>query len=157
MMITKKQFISIMDKLKKQHDYDRNFTRLMGEAFPDTHPPIYDNSKVMDAAIESLKLHFEGDDTIEWWIYETNFGKKDMYILYHGKKLYFRTSGSLYDYLSGVLVDEMRLQGLIDKIKAGGKPTLTGFVLTSEIVEELTPYIQDKDFLKSLISRVPKK
>jgi len=156
-MITKKQFISIMDKLKKQHDYDRNFTRLMGEAFPDTHPPIYDNSKVMDAAIESLKLHFEGDDTIEWWIYETNFGKKDMYILYHGKKLYFRTSGSLYDYLSGVLVDEMRLQGLIDKIKAGGKPTLTGFVLTSEIVEELTPYVQDKDFLKSLISRVHKK
>lgn len=157
MMITKKQFISIMDKLKKQHDYDRNFTRLMGKAFPDTHPPIYDNSKVMDAAIESLKLHFEGDDTIEWWICETNFGKKDMYILYHGKKLYFRTSGSLYDYLSGVLVDEMRLQGLIDKIKAGGKPTLTGFVLTSEIVEELTPYVQDKDFLKSLISRVPKK
>ena len=156
-MITKKQFISIMDKLKKQHDYDRNFTRLMGEAFPDTHPPIYDNSKVMDAAIESLKLHFEGDDTIEWWIYETNFGKKDMYILYHGKKLYFRTSGSLYDYLSGVLVDEMRLQGLIDKIKAGGKTTLTGFVLTSEIVEELTPYVQDKDFLKSLISRVHKK
>lgn len=156
-MITKKQFISIMDKLKKQHDYDRNFTRLMGEAFPDTHPPIYDNSKVMDAAIESLKLHFEGDDTIEWWIYETNFGKKDMYILYHGKKLYFRTSGSLYDYLSGVLVDEMRLQGLIDKIKAGGKPTLTGFVLTSEIVKELPPYVQDKDFLKSLISRVPKK
>lgn len=156
-MITKKQFISIMDKLKKQHDYDRNFSRLMGEAFPETHPPIYDNSRVMDAAIELLKLHFDGDDTVEWWIYETDFGEKDMYILHYGYKLYFRTSGSLYDYLTGVLVDEIRLQRLKDKIKAGGKPALIGFVLTSEIVEELTPYISDQYYLKLLKSRVSKK
>lgn len=156
-MITKEQFISIMDKLKKQHDHDRNFTRLMGEAFPENHPPIYDNSRVMNAAIELLKLHFEGDDTIEWWIYETNFGKKDMYILYHGKKLYFKTSGSLYDYLSGLLLKEIRLRRLVDMIKSGGQPVLTGFALTSEIIEELTPYVKNKDYLKSLKSRVPKK
>lgn len=83
----------------------------------------------MDAAIESLKLHFNGDDTIEWWICETNFGEKDLYILHYGYKIYFRTSGSLYDYLSGVLVDKIRLQRLIDKIKAGGKPTLTGICI----------------------------
>lgn len=85
-MITKEQFVSIMDKLKKQHDYDRNFTRLMGEAFPETYPPIYDNSKVMDAAIESLKLHFNGDDTIEWWICETNFGEKTCTFFIMGTK-----------------------------------------------------------------------
>lgn len=156
-MITKEQFISIMDKLKKQHDYDRNFTRLIGEAFPDTHPAIYDNSKVMDAAIESLKLHFESDDTIEWWIYETNFGEKDLYILHYGYKLYFRTSGSLYDYLSGVLMGEIRLQRLIDNIKAGGRPSMTGYVLTSDIVEELIPYISDQNYVNLLKSRVPKK
>lgn len=156
-MITKEQFVSIMDKLKKQHDYDRNFTRLMGEAFPETYPPIYDNSKVMDAAIESLKLHFNGDDTIEWWIYETDFGMKDLYILSYGYKLYLKNSGSLYDYLSGALLKETRLQRLIDNIKSGGRPTMTGHVLTSEIVEELIPYINDQDYVNLLKSRIPKK
>ena len=156
-MITKEQFISIMDKLKKQRDYDHNFTRLMGEAFPETYPPIYDNSKVMNAAIESLKLHFNGDDTIEWWIYETDFGMKDLYILSYGYKLYLKNSGSLYDYLSGALLKETRLQRLIDNIKSGGRPTMTGHVLTSEIVEELIPYINDQDYVNLLKSRIPKK
>lgn len=99
-MITKEQFISIMDKLKKQHDYDRNFTRLMGEAFPEAYPPIYDNSKVMNAAIESLKLHFDDDNTIEWWIHETNFGENSLGIIVNGKELYFKNSAKLYDHLA---------------------------------------------------------
>lgn len=156
-MITKEQFISIMDKLKKQHDYDRNFTRLMGEAFPDTHPPIYDNSKVEEAAIKALELHFDGDDTIEWWIYETNFGEKNLCIVEDEKELYFKSSEELYDYLAKDKLRAKRLQRYVYQIKAGGKPTLFGVELSTELYEELLAYVKDEDYRKILKSRVSKK
>lgn len=156
-MITKEQFVSIMEKLKKQHDYDRNFTRLMGEAFPETHPPVYDNSRVMDAAIELMKLHFDGDDTVEWWIYETDFGEKDMYIIDNDQKFYFESAERLYDYLMKAQLQDKRLQLYIQQIKSGNHPTLLGVTLTQEIFDELMPYVKDEGYLNSLKSRVPKK
>lgn len=156
-MITKEQFVSIMDKLKKQHDYDRNFTRLMGEAFPDNHPPLYDNSKVEEAAIKALELHFDEDDTIEWWIYETDFGEKDLCIVENGKELYFKNSAELYDYLVRDKLRAKRLQRYVDQIKAGRKPSLVGVELSIELYEELLAYVKDEDYRKLLKSRVPKK
>lgn len=156
-MITKEQFVSIMEKLKKQHDYDRNFTRLMGEAFPETHPPVYDNSRVMDAAIELMKLHFDGDDTVEWWIYETDFGEKDMYIIDNDQKFYFESAERLYDYLMKAQLQDKRLQLYIQQIKSGNHPTLLGVTLTQEILDELMPYVKDEGYLNSLKSRVSKK
>lgn len=155
-MITKEQFVSIMDKLKKQHDYDRNFTRLMGEAFPDNHPPLYDNSKVEEAAIKALELHFDEDDTIEWWIYETDFGEKDMCIIENGQKFYFESAERLYDYLIKSQLQDMRLRRYIQQIKAGNHPTLLGVTLTQEIFDELMPYVKDEGYLNSLKSRVSK-
>lgn len=155
-MITKEHFVSIIEKLKKQHDYDRNFSRLMGEAFPENYPPVYDNSRVMDAAIELLKLHFDGDDTVEWWIYETDFGEKDMYIIDNDQKFYFESAERLYDYLMKAQLKDKRLQHYIQQIKAGNHPTLLGVTLTQDIFEELTPYVKDEDYLNSLKSRISK-
>lgn len=98
--MTKDQFISIINRLKKQKEHDNAFSKHMEQAFPGCHSPIYDDSQLWLAVIETLEIVFDDKDKyIDWWIYETQFGTKDLCVSDEGKETYLRDPGDLYDYL----------------------------------------------------------
>lgn len=45
---------------------------------------------------------------------------------------------------------------LIEEVKRGGKPSFTGFSLTNEQLDELKPYVADKEYWECLIARKDK-
>lgn len=53
--------------------------------------------------------------------------------------------------------EEIRLERIMDIVKKGGKPTLTGYHFTQDQFDELVPYVKDSEFLNVLKSRVLRK
>lgn len=99
--MTREQFISILNRLKKQDDNDHAFSEHIGLAFPGCHSPIYDNNELWLAVIEALSISLNDKyEYINWWIYETQFGKNDLGVYDNdGEEHFLHNPGELYDYL----------------------------------------------------------
>lgn len=47
----------------------------------------------------------------------------------------------------------LKVRGLIEEVKRGGKPSFTGFSLTNEQLDELKPYVTDNRYWECLTAR----
>ena len=93
-MIDKVQFQSAIFALKENKEFERNVNKLFEGCYCN---PLCDT--VIDLLNKSMNL-VESFNTIEWWVYELDFGKngKDC-IEIDGRHISLMTAEDLYDYL----------------------------------------------------------
>ena len=71
MMITKSQFVNVINVLKKNENFIEELTNLNRKY--DTH--IEFETPMESTIIKLLEIIFNDSDYISWWIWETNFGQ----------------------------------------------------------------------------------
>ncbi len=99
--LTKKQFVTIMDALQKQIEYDSQSTEILAKVFRNDYISGYDNGTIVDATIKLVE-ELMGDvpnklssmTFVSYFIWEMDFGKKVM----EGNDD-IADAGKLYDYL----------------------------------------------------------
>lgn len=72
-------FIKAIESLEKQKNYDIEMCEKFGKCFPNafTANLLYDNNIITNSLIETLQeVMNDKDSWIEWFCYETNFGKE---------------------------------------------------------------------------------
>jgi len=102
-------FIKAIEAIDSQYRYDIEMTEKLGEAFPDAFSAnlMYDNGILFDALIKVLKEETndnacEEESWIEWFCYETAFGRKgDQLPAFDekGNRIKMDNAGDLYDFL----------------------------------------------------------
>lgn len=102
-MISKEEFVAVLNKMKQQRDFDGKFYDLTCEAFPGCHGAIYNNS-LWDICIQLLSISVgSNDDLISWWVFECDFGEKDLDISWseNGEKYttHLDSAEKLYDFI----------------------------------------------------------
>jgi len=104
-MITREEFINIIDKLKEVNDF---VDEVNGKArkLDDAIISDFFNASSLSISHENivvtlLENMFNDYDMISWWIYEVNFGRNtDMaWVEEDGVKTYLYTAEDLYNYL----------------------------------------------------------
>lgn len=104
-MLTKEEFLEAIATLKKQSDLDDNFHTHMSAAFPGSYAPIYEEV-LWGLSIRLLeKLMDDPYEYIDWWIWETHFGKDHPNVYWDApdgtteKEWNLTTPEALYDFL----------------------------------------------------------
>ena len=100
-MITKEEFVKSLNKLKEQSDIDHQFNYHMEQAFPGSYAPIYHNV-LWELSVHLLELSVKDDEKyVSWWIFETDFGKRDIVnsLRVNDKPVDVSTPEKLYDFL----------------------------------------------------------
>jgi len=104
-MLTKQEFLKAIATLKKQSDLDDNFHTHMSAAFPGSYAPIYEEV-LWSLSIRLLeKLMEDPYKYIDWWVWETHFGKDSPNIWWNNpdgtseKEWNLTTPEALYDFL----------------------------------------------------------
>jgi len=100
-MITKDEFVNSLNKLKEQSDIDHQFNYHMEQAFPGSYAPIYHNV-LWELSVHLLELSVKDDEKyVSWWIFETDFGKRDIVnsLRVNDKPVDVSTPEKLYDFL----------------------------------------------------------
>lgn len=104
-MITREEFIDIIDKLKEVNDFvDKVNSK--ARKLDDAIISDFFNASSLSISHENLVVRlleniFNDKDIISWWIYEVNYGRNiDMaWVEENGVKTYLYTAEDLYDYL----------------------------------------------------------
>jgi hypothetical protein len=103
--MTKELFIESIDIIKKQYLYDIECSELINKVYGNAFNAnlLYDNHLLLNQLIKVLKDDIKDySDTIEYFIYELEFGNKckgDSITLKDGTKIDLHDAGKLYDYL----------------------------------------------------------
>lgn len=109
MIISKSEFVSIMNELQAATQLQDDINVLMKKAKDNIRNDFMNAAGLMisheDIVIELLEKIFDDvGDWISWWIYETNYGRReDMIEVCDGKDgsiTKIRTSEDLYDFLT---------------------------------------------------------
>lgn len=105
-MISKKEFVDIINKLKEVNDFvdmvNTEAKKLNDAIISDFHNAMNLSISHENLVVSLLEKIFNGDDTISWWLYELNYGRK-----YYagciqdanGKNIDLSTAEKLYDFL----------------------------------------------------------
>lgn len=104
-MITREEFIDIIDKLKEVNDFvDEVNTK--ARKLDDAIISDFFNASSLSISHENIVVRllekiFNDQDIISWWIYEVNYGRNtDMaWVEENGVKTYLYTAEDLYNYL----------------------------------------------------------
>jgi len=117
--ITKELFIEIMTALKDQSRIDEECSNAFQTILPSDFVTGYDNSRIRNKLIDLLEMAFDDhykDSTIQYFIYELDFGKKytEGCISKNDIPIDISTIEKLYDYL----VEE--LEGVKEEDKLDG-------------------------------------
>jgi len=99
-MISYEKFEQIIEHIQQQIDKDKKLTEYLHEILLDG----YSVCKISDVIVEDLIQVLQIDlldkvDTIEWWIWECDFGKQHPTIVDGGTTYVLDTIKKLYDYL----------------------------------------------------------
>lgn len=107
-MITKKEFIEIINRLKDTRNTIENINNILRNCRDTVEADFVDGAGLMicheDLVVKLLDNMFNTDD-VEWWIYETDYGQAfnvgDLKIERDGKIVTpdISTAEKLYDYL----------------------------------------------------------
>lgn len=104
-MISKQEFIDIIDKLKEVNDFVDEVNS-KARKLDDAIISDFFNASSLSISHENivvrlLKNMFNDYDMISWWIYEVNYGRNtDMaWVEENGVKTYLYTAEDLYNYL----------------------------------------------------------
>ena len=107
-MITKDEFVNSLNKLKEQSDIDHLFNYHMEQAFPGSYAPIYHNV-LWELSVHLLELSaMDHNKYISWWIFETDFGKRDIVnsLRVNDEIVDVTTPEKLYDFLVKTLNEQ---------------------------------------------------
>ena len=109
----KETFVMAIEAMKEQYEADVKFSVNMGKCFPTAFPAglLPDNHFVNNALMAVLQEATGDTDTckhgiswIEWWFFETEFGKTaEAYD--QGKRIPMSTAEELYDYLMYIKIN----------------------------------------------------
>lgn len=105
MKISQKEFVEIIDKLRKVNDFV-NKTNDEARKLDDAIESDFFNAMSLSISHESIVVRllermFNDKDLISWWIYERNYGREEGTVVWEedGKEIDLSTAEKLYDYL----------------------------------------------------------
>jgi hypothetical protein len=101
-MISKNQFVDAIEAIKKQLEHDRNCADKLKDVYKDAFKAnlLYDNSFLLDGLLKLLNVIFKDKSGwIEYFIYEMDFGSKDLGVWRGEIKVDLSDAGKLYDFL----------------------------------------------------------
>ena len=114
-MITKQQFVEIINKMKVTDDFVNEIndkTRQLRETLDDSFVDFFDGNSLFvahtDLVVKLLENMFNDNNIISWWIYELDYGRqyKDGCIQdENGNNIDLSTSEKLYEYLVAEMED----------------------------------------------------
>lgn len=105
-MINKKEFVEIINKLREVNDFvdetNERARKLNDAIISDFHNAMSLTISHEPIVVDLLENMFSGGDTMSWWIYELDYGRK-----YYdgciqdgkGENIDISTAEKLYDYL----------------------------------------------------------
>ena len=106
-MISKEEFVSIMDRLKNIHDLQHNIDKLILESYEYHKNDLIDSAGFMvcceDIIVDLLKKIFNDEaEDISYFMYELDYGRdyQDGCITEDGVNIDFSSADKLYDYLT---------------------------------------------------------
>ena len=104
-MISEKQFVDIINKLKEVNDFV-NETNDKAKELSDAIISDFFNAMSLSISHESIVVEllqnmFKDNDLIEWWIYELDYGRKFKIgdLIDNGVEIDLSTPEKLYNYL----------------------------------------------------------
>jgi hypothetical protein len=103
--MNKELFVNTIEQIKKQEEMDIRNSERLNEIFPNAFNAnlIYNNQLLKDQLLKLLKIEMnDGDDWIEYFIYELDYGKKyreGVAVKNDGVNINLSDSGFLYDFL----------------------------------------------------------
>jgi hypothetical protein len=98
-MLSKKDFIICMNKIKSNQKYLEKFIKDIGKYFDDIYifdlgdQSLYNQIEILKIAVENTS----GDNWIDWYIYENDWGKKEFTAGYDKDIKPIKTYSDLYD------------------------------------------------------------
>lgn len=108
--MTKQLFIMAMNAIQKQEEADYQFAKSMQVCFPQacTVNLRIESNFLFDALITIMREQMHDNDDImtnwgtwtDWWIYETEFGKKAKAHERDGRRIPMETAGDLWEFLN---------------------------------------------------------
>ena len=105
-MITKEQFVEIINRLKETDDIKNKVNSIIRESRDSAIADFTEAGSLMichkDIVVKLLENMFNDTDTISWWLYDRDYGRKFKIgdIVYdNGYKPNLTTAEKLYDYL----------------------------------------------------------
>lgn len=113
-MITKKEFVKIIDRLREVNDFvdetNERAKKLNDAIISDFYNVMSLSISHESIVVELLANLFDDYDTISWWLYELDYGrkyKKGCIQDSNGKNINLSTAEKLYDYLVMEATNEM--------------------------------------------------
>lgn len=104
-MITKKEFVKIINNLREVNDFveetNSRARKLHDSIISDFYNTMSLSISHANTVVELLENMFNDKDTISWWLYECDYGRKFKigYFEVEGKQIDLTTPEKLYDYL----------------------------------------------------------
>ena len=104
-MITREQFIDIIDRLRKVDDFVDETNAKARELHDAIISDFYNTMSLSisheQTVVELLENMFNNKDIISWWLYELDYGRKyeDYCMTVDDKPIDLSDAGKLYDYL----------------------------------------------------------
>lgn len=104
-MITKNEFVKIIERLKTTDDTVEKVNDIFNNTIDSKASDFMNAASLMicheDIVVELLENMFDDKGTLSWWLYEKNYGRNfkigDLEI--DGRKIDLTTSQKMYDYL----------------------------------------------------------
>ena len=104
-MLSKKEFVDIINKLRKVNDFVDETNKKARELDDAIISDFYNTMSLSisheNIVVELLENMFNDKETISWWLYELDYGRKyeEYCITENGKPIDLSTADKLYDYL----------------------------------------------------------
>lgn len=105
MIISKKEFVEIIAKLKEVHDFvdetNEKARKLHDAIISDFYNTMSLSISHESLVVELLEKMFNDKDTISWWLYEKDYGRDEELKMWdeQGNEIDVSTAKKLYDYL----------------------------------------------------------
>lgn len=105
MIISKKEFVEIIEKLKEVHDFvdetNEKARKLHDAIISDFYNTMSLSISHESLVVEILEKMFNDKDTISWWLYEKDYGRDEELKMWdeQGNEIDVSTAEKLYDYL----------------------------------------------------------
>lgn len=96
--MTKENFINLINEYKKFIEYTNEYYKFGIDFYESKFPIIKPVEKILFISLESV-YETLGIDWIDWFIYEDEFGAKELEAWDAEGKLICQTAGDLYDYI----------------------------------------------------------
>ena len=105
MLISKKEFVEIIERLKNTDDTVNKVNKIFNSTIDSQISDFMNASSLMicheDIAVKLLEKIFDDKEILSWWLYECNYGRdfKIGCLEDNGVKVDLTTAEKLYDYL----------------------------------------------------------